>query len=49
MDSAQKSDWREISKAASRELDSDKLLNLVSELLTALDSRNAPAKPPSEP
>lgn len=37
----EKRDWRELSEAASKEYDSEKLMNLVSELVKALDEQKS--------
>lgn len=38
MTSAKREDWKEICKAATEEMDSDKLMALIEELMKALDS-----------
>lgn len=38
----EKRDWRELSEAASKEYDSEKLMHLVTELMKALDRRKLP-------
>jgi hypothetical protein len=45
--SGEKQDWQEICKAASNEQDPEKLMKLISQLMTALEEKRA-AKLPSE-
>jgi hypothetical protein len=49
MISFEKHDWREICEAASQELDPEKLMSLVSELIKVLDTRKAPVRQAPEP
>lgn len=49
MSSTDERDWREISKAASKELDSEKLITLVSELMRALEDQKSRSRQTSEP
>ena len=41
----EKRDWRELSEAASKERDSEKLITLVSELMKALDEKRSQREP----
>jgi hypothetical protein len=49
MSSADKRDWKEICKAASKELDSEKLMTLVSELMRALEDQKSRSRQALEP
>jgi hypothetical protein len=40
---AENRDWQDLCEAASKEPDSKRLMNLVSELIKALDERKTPA------
>ena len=44
MTSAKDRDWKEICEAATRELDSEKLMALIAELVMVLDSRRTPSR-----
>jgi hypothetical protein len=48
MTSAENRDWKEICEAATRELDSEKLIALIAELVKALDGRKTPSRQVSD-